>query len=427
MTGSYPGGGYGYPGSGQSNPSQSPNGSQPSPDDTYGSTPSTQPNYPAPSNRPNEHNGRAADSGVQVLDIQLTPEYTILYMSYTERAQPRYDTRTGKQISNHVIEIDPGGRLIAANGARAFRFVKAEGIPVKPKQLGVFSGQRVDFAVYFERLDKGLEHFDLFECNDTDQFVCWNIYDLFVDNPADPVSRPAPRPSRPQPNYPQAPSQSGGEVAVPTAPVSTAFVVTGTVRDAKTNRPVSATIDYKLSSSRFAVDSVQSFASTGAYRMALDRGQVYTYVASARGYRVGTGTLDLSKIPAGQKFTRDIVLTPLAVGDKIALKNIYFEMSKSDLLPASFAELNQIATMLQDNPAMTIRLEGHTDIIGDHDKNLQLSKDRVWACQEYLAKQGIDRNRVQAIGYGDTRPILTKGTDEERKVNRRVEFVILTL
>lgn len=418
MMGSYPGGGYGYPNGGQS---------QPNPDDTYGSTPSTQPNYPAPSGRPTEHNGRAADSGVQVLDIQLTPEYTILYMSYTERAKPRYDTQTGKQISNHVIEIDPGGHLVAANGARTFRFIKAEGIPVKPKQLGVVTGQRVDFAVYFERLDKGLEHFDLFECNDYDQIVCWNIYDLFVNNPADPVYRPTPRPSKPQPNYPQAPSQSGGEVAVPTAPVSTAFVVTGTVRDAKTNRPVSATIDYKLSSSRVALDSVQSFASTGAYRMALDRGQVYTYVASARGYRVGTGTLDLSKVPAGQKFTRDIVLTPLVVGDKIALKNIYFEMSKSDLLPASFAELNQIATMLQDNPAMTIRLEGHTDIIGDHDKNLRLSKDRVWACQNYLSQQGIDRNRVQAVGYGDTRPILTKGTDEERKVNRRVEFVILTL
>ena len=76
---------------------------------------------------------------------------------------------------------------------------------------------------------------------------------------------------------------------------------------------------------------------------------------------------------------------------------------------------------------MSIRLEGHTDIIGDHDKNLQLSRDRVIACQRYLVQKGIDVDRIQTVGYGDTRPILTKGTDEERKVNRRVEFVILAI
>jgi len=102
-------------------------------------------------------------------------------------------------------------------------------------------------------------------------------------------------------------------------------------------------------------------------------------------------------------------------------------MSKSDLLSASFSELDKLASMMQDNPNMTIRLEGHTDIIGDHDKNLQLSRDRVLACERYLVQAGINTSRIETAGYGDTRPILTKGTDEDRKVNRRVEFVILTL
>ncbi|GAB4032264.1 hypothetical protein GCM10028774_12290 [Spirosoma jeollabukense] len=211
------------------------------------------------------------------------------------------------------------------------------------------------------------------------------------------------------------------------APVATLVAVSGVVSDAKNKRPVTATIDYQLSSSKQAIDSVQSFASTGAYRMSLNKGQVYTYIASARGYQSTSGVLDLSKVAGGQKLTRDIALTPLAVGDKVTLKNIYFEMSKSDLLSASFAELDKLVSMMQDNPNMTIRLEGHTDIIGDHDKNLQLSRDRVIACQRYMAQKGIDLERVQAVGYGDTRPILTKGTDEERKVNRRVEFVILAI
>lgn len=353
-----------------------------------------------------DQRGRSADPGVQVLAVELTPDYTVLYMTFVDRGEPRRDAQVRKRPP--TVSIEPNGQLLAANGGRTFRFIKAEGIPVKPEKLETNPGDRVDFVLYFERLDKGLEYFDLYQCSDTDQAICWNMYDLFIKNPADPVDQP--------------PSES-----TPTVPAPTALVVTGTVRNASTNRPVSATIDYKLSSRQTSVDSVQSFAATGLYRMTLDRDQVYTYVASARGYRVSTGTLDLTGVGAGEKITRDIALAPLAIGDKIELKNVYFEMSKADLLSASFAELNQVVTMMQDNPRMAIRLEGHTDIIGDHDKNQQLSKDRVWACRDYLVKQGIDRDRIEATGYGDTRPLVTKGTDEERRVNRRVEFMILAL
>ncbi|MCX6218712.1 MAG: OmpA family protein [Spirosoma sp.] len=433
MFGSYP---SGYP-------SQ---GGQQLPDDTY----------PNSGNQPG--NGRAADPGVTVNSIRLTRDYTILNLTFTNKNQPRVD-KNGEPADREFVEFDPSGQLVAANGARKFGFLKVEGIPVKserpnrdrfgqplPSGLITRPGDQVTFTLYFERLDKGLENFDLFECNDYDQIVCWNIYNLRVSNPADvvvyaPPTTPAPAPTpvpklpKKQTPLPQPSGESGGEMEIPKketpkpapAPVPTLVAVSGIVSDAKNKRPVTATIDYQLSASKQAIDSVQSFASTGAYRMSLNKGQVYTYIASARGYQSASGVLDLSKVAGGQKLTRDIALTPLAVGDKVTLKNIYFEMSKSDLLSASFAELNKLVSMMQDNPKMTIRLEGHTDIIGDHDKNLQLSRDRVIACQRYLVQQGIDVDRIQTIGYGDTRPILTKGTDEERKVNRRVEFVILAI
>ncbi|MFD2935582.1 OmpA family protein [Spirosoma flavum] len=441
MFGSYP---SGYPsGGGQ----QYPSGSQQSPDDTYPNT----------SNQPSS--SRPADPGVTVNSIRLTRDYTIVNLTYTDNAKPRYD-RNGRPTSTGTIGFDPAGYLVGANGARTFAFVKAEGIPLKKEQIdpatgrkvlvgrNTFPGDVVTFTLYFERLDKGLENFDLFECN-TDQYVCWNIYNLYVNNPADqvvyaPQTTPTPTPSKPLPTkkpmtLPQTSGESGGEMETPKpetpkakptpapVPVPTLIAVSGVVSDAKNKRPVTATIDYQLSSSKQAIDSVQSFASTGAYRMSLVKGQVYTYIASARGYQSSSGVLDLSKLAGGQKLTRDITLTPLAVGDKVTLKNIYFEMSKSDLLSASYAELDQLVSMMQGNPNMTIRLEGHTDIIGDHDKNLQLSRDRVIACQRYLVQKGLDIDRIQTIGYGDTRPILTKGTDDERKVNRRVEFAILTI
>ena len=331
--------------------------------------------------------------------------------------------------------------LLAANGARRFNFVRAEGIPVKRERIDpntrrkvlvgrdTYASEQVNFTLYFERLDKGLERFDLFECSN-DQFICWNIYNLYVNNPADAVvyNPLPPKPSRP---LPQPSGQSGGETRaepVPKpAPAPATLAVTGVVSDAKTKRPVTATINYQLSASKKSVDSVQSFASTGAYRLPLLRGQVYTYIASARGYQSASGVLDVSKVTGGQTVRRNIELTPLAVGDKITLKNVYFEMSKSDLLSASYAELDKLVAMMKDNPNMAIRLEGHTDIIGDHAKNLQLSQDRVLACARYLVQKGIDNDRIQTIGYGDTRPITTKGTDEDRKINRRVEFDILTL
>ncbi|GAB4055236.1 hypothetical protein GCM10028810_66640 [Spirosoma litoris] len=438
MFGSYP---SGYPsGGGQ----QYPSSGQQSPDDTY----------PNSGNQPGT--GRPADPGVTVNSVRLMRDYTILNLTFTNKNQPGRD-RYGQPTGQEFIEFDPAGQLVAANGARKFGFLKAEGIPLKsatpkfdrngnriPEGITTLPGDKVTFTLYFERLDKGLENFDVFECNDYDQIVCWNIYNLYVNNPADPVvynppappvSAPKPAPSLPKKktNLPPAPSgESGGEMEAPKtkpapAPILTIVNVSGIVSDAKNKRPVTATIDYQLSSSKQSIDSVQSFASTGAYRMSLQKGQVYTYIASARGYQSTSGVLDLSKTAGGQKLTRDISLTPLAVGDKVTLKNIYFEMSKSDLLSASFAELDKLVSMMQDNPNMSIRLEGHTDIIGDHDKNLQLSRDRVIACQRYLVQKGIDIDRIQTIGYGDTRPILTKGTDEERKVNRRVEFVILTI
>ena len=436
MMGSYP---SGYPSGGQ----QYPSSGQQSPDDTY------------PNSGSQPGSGRPADPGVTVNSIRLTKDYTILNLTFTDNSQPTYD-RNNKLVSRNTIEFDPAGQLVAANGARKFNFLKADGIPLKstsppkvtpngqriPEGMTTYPGDKVTFTLYFERLDKGLENFDLFECNDYDQIVCWNIYNLNVSNPADPVvynppTAPTPRPvpnlPKKKTNLPPAPTgESGGEMETPKtkpapAPVLTIVAVSGVVSDAKNKRPVTATIDYQLSSSKQAVDSVQSFASTGGYKMSLQKGQVYTYIASARGYQSVSGVLDLSKIAGGQKITRDIALTPLAVGDKVTLKNIYFEMSKSALLSASYAELDKLVSMMADNPNMTIRLEGHTDIIGDHDKNLQLSRDRVIACQRYLVQKGIDIDRIQTVGYGDTRPILTKGTDEERKVNRRVEFVILAI
>lgn len=381
-----------------------------------------------PSGQPGS--SRPADPSVRVENIRLTRDYTILDLSYSDPGRPQYD-QNGRPVSTGFMAFHPSGQLVAANGARTFRFLKADNIPIEPQRQKTYGGQTYNFTLYFERLDKGLEQFDLFECNDYDHIICWNVYNLTVRNPADQLPDPVPPPKTPlpTPTKTKTPGETPAPVPTPapTPPVSSAVVVAGTVRDEKTNRPVTATILYKLSSQKTAVDSVQSFASDGTYRMIINKGQIYTYVASARGYLPTVGTIDLSKVTGGQRVSRDIALKMLVVGDKITLQNIYFEASKADLLTPSYAELNKLVTMLKDNPAMRIRLEGHTDVVGDHDANLQLSRDRVLACEKYMINQGIDNQRIDVVGYGDTKPIVPKGTDEQRKVNRRVEFVVLSV
>ncbi|WP_170982709.1 OmpA family protein [Dyadobacter frigoris] len=100
---------------------------------------------------------------------------------------------------------------------------------------------------------------------------------------------------------------------------------------------------------------------------------------------------------------------------------LYFEEGKSDLLDNSTNELNDLASWLIANPTIHIQLNGHTDMIGDHEKNQILSIQRVVQVKNFLSLKGIEYQRVEIKGFGDTKPICAPPCAE----NRRVEMVIL--
>jgi OmpA-OmpF porin, OOP family len=107
-------------------------------------------------------------------------------------------------------------------------------------------------------------------------------------------------------------------------------------------------------------------------------------------------------------------------------QQVKFATGKFAVLPASFGLLDQVAQVLRDSPKMRIRIEGHTDNVGAERMNLKLSQRRADAVKGYLAKKGLDVKRLEARGFGPTRPIASNRTEKGRQQNRRTEFVILS-
>jgi outer membrane protein OmpA-like peptidoglycan-associated protein len=77
-----------------------------------------------------------------------------------------------------------------------------------------------------------------------------------------------------------------------------------------------------------------------------------------------------------------------------------------------------------ENPKVKIELMGHTDGRGVHADNVKLSQQRVNKVKEYLVSKGVDASRISGKGFGGSKPIASNNTEESRKMNRRVEFVI---
>ena len=110
----------------------------------------------------------------------------------------------------------------------------------------------------------------------------------------------------------------------------------------------------------------------------------------------------------------------------IELKNIFFDRKQATLRTESTTELQQLVTLLKDNPTMKIEVSGHTDAMGKDSDNQKLSEDRARAVKEYaVTVGGVEPLRIMARGYGESRPVSSNDTDEGRAKNRRVEFTIL--
>lgn len=104
---------------------------------------------------------------------------------------------------------------------------------------------------------------------------------------------------------------------------------------------------------------------------------------------------------------------------------ITFDFAQSAVKPQFYGVLNNLASTLNQFPQTRIQIAGHTDNVGSDASNLQLSQQRANSVRSYLAGSGVAPDRMQAVGYGETRPIADNSTDYGRAQNRRVEITLI--
>ncbi|MFT6810378.1 MAG: outer membrane protein OmpA-like peptidoglycan-associated protein [Saprospiraceae bacterium] len=103
---------------------------------------------------------------------------------------------------------------------------------------------------------------------------------------------------------------------------------------------------------------------------------------------------------------------------------VQFDRAQVDILPTSFGDLDVLAAFLSKNSFLNVRIEGHTDVAGDPDKNMKLSERRAYAVARYLVKNGVTPQAIEAVGLGGTEPLIRSINKIYHPENRRVSFVI---
>jgi uncharacterized Ntn-hydrolase superfamily protein/outer membrane protein OmpA-like peptidoglycan-associated protein len=141
-------------------------------------------------------------------------------------------------------------------------------------------------------------------------------------------------------------------------------------------------------------------------------------------WRLAEQGIDVVRVDWTGEATFDLLEERLSLGQSVALHGIYFDFGSATLRPESEFVLDGLASILREHPDWRIRIEGHTDDIGDVSANLALSERRAGAVRQALIDRLEDGpERFEVIGLGEARPVATNETLEGRARNRRVELV----
>ena len=210
-------------------------------------------------------------------------------------------------------------------------------------------------------------------------------------------------------------------------------LVTGFLFDSTTKRSIKGDVDFFKLPEMDNVGIAKSDTAT-EYVMMLKGYSEYEFRIKVDGYEEYVGTIDLRDLKKDVEIRRDIYLVPIqqsvvtlvdepVKAQPIVLKNVEFETAKWDILPRFVPELDKLVKLLKAYPDATFEIAGHTDNVGEDADNQLLSENRAKAVVKYVVDKGIVVTRLEAKGYGESKPKTTNDTAAGRQTNRRVELI----
>lgn len=208
-------------------------------------------------------------------------------------------------------------------------------------------------------------------------------------------------------------------------PARTGYIK-GVVYDAKTMKKLKARVELiDLETGKPFIETVSNRL-TGEFLACLQGNKNYALNVSCEGYLFYSENFALKNQSATDPLILNVPLNPILAGERVILKNIFFDVDKFTLRDESKAELDKLVAFMKNNSTVRIEIGGHTDNTGDKARNSVLSANRAKAVYEYLVKNGVEDFRLSYKGYADAQPVADNKTEEGRQKNRRTEFKIMS-
>lgn len=210
-------------------------------------------------------------------------------------------------------------------------------------------------------------------------------------------------------------------------PANVSFVK-GNIEDEESHHHLDAQVDIVRLNDGKIIYSAFSDKLSGDFLAGLPGGFDYAFNVSRTGYLFYSENISLKDDPSKLLHRIDIALRHLAAGRKDILKNVFFDTDSFTLKPESKIELDRLVQFLKLNPGVNLEVSGHTDQEGSEAHNLTLSENRARSVVIYLVRKGRIRSaRLTYRGYGKTQPIAPNTTEKGRALNRRTEFMIVSI